>query len=108
MGHRHYQPQSSSARPLTEIPVTAMRIDTRARLLQTLQQFFEVSRDQFTDNDLGIPEWRQADDALERAYDACAAHEAITTIKSLCNSAHRYIDMAVQMSTARSYYDGRI
>jgi len=107
MGQRHFQPHATSAAtaPRTR---SGAGSDNRARLLHGLQQFFEISRDQFDDVDLRIPEWRQADDALERAYDACVARETIPIIKSLCGNAHRYIDMAVEVSTARSYYDGRI
>ncbi|MCY7386947.1 MAG: hypothetical protein LH481_02615 [Burkholderiales bacterium] len=107
MGQRHFQPQATSTATAPRTRPGA-DIDSGARLLHSLQQFFEVSRDQFEDVDLRIPEWHQADDALERAYDACVAREAIPIIKSLCSNAHRYIDMAVEVSTARSYYDGRI
>jgi len=108
MGHRHFQSQQAPKHFATGMPASTKCIDLRSRLLQGLQQFFEISRDQFVDDELRIPEWRQADEALERAYEACAAREAIPDIKCLCNLARRYIDMAVEMSTARSYYDGRI
>jgi hypothetical protein len=89
-------------------PATNRRIDTRAQLLHRLQEFFEVSRDQFDESDLRIPEWRQADAALERAYDACVAREPVPAVQHLCTITRHYIEMAVEMSTARSYYDGRV
>lgn len=84
------------------------RGDIRSSLLQALQQFFEMARDQFDEEELGIPEWKQADDALERTYEACAAKATISAVESLCAITRRYIDMAVEISTARAYYDGRI
>ena len=106
MGQRQFQPKATSA-TAAQRPRAGTGSDIRARLLRGLQQVFEISRGQFDDVDLRIPEWRQADDALERAYDACLARAAIPIIKSLCSNAHRYIDMAVEVSTARSCYDGR-
>ena len=108
MGHSNFQPPISSSRAAPGRSDSGTRVDMRARLLQGLQEFFELSRDQFDDDDLVIPEWRQADDALEHAYDACAARAAIPTIKHLCTVTRRCIDIAVEMSMARSFYDGRI
>ncbi|MBL0121936.1 MAG: hypothetical protein IPP88_04150 [Betaproteobacteria bacterium] len=108
MGSRNFQSHVPPVKHPPWLPISRVRIDMRTQLLQALQQFFESSRDQFDDNDLSTPEWRQADDALERAYEACAARHAVATVMHLCAATRRYIDMAVEMSTARSYYDGRI
>jgi hypothetical protein len=108
MGNRNFQPHAAVDRRAPWLPASHLHTDIRKQLLQALQRFFEVSRDQFDDADLGIPEWRQADDALERAYDACAAREAVATVEKLCLVTRRYIGVAVEMSTARSYYDGRL
>lgn len=86
----------------------ASRLDSRAHTLRLLQEFFEVSRDQFGESDLQIPEWCQADDAVECVYDACVARQTISAVRRLYDIAHRTIETAVEMSTARSYYDGRI
>ena len=108
MGSRNFQSHAPSARRPPWLPISHVRIDMRTQLLQALQQFFESSRDQFDSGDLASPEWRQADDALERAFDSCAAREPVPTVMYLCALTRRYIDMAVEMATARSYYDGRI
>jgi hypothetical protein len=108
MVQRHTTSQSTSTSQAAGSASRAGRLDSRAQILRMLQELFEVSRDQFDDSDLQIPEWRQADDAVECVYDACVAHEKIAAIRRLSEIAHRYIDMAVEMSTARSYYDGRI
>jgi len=108
MGHQNYQPHSPDPRRAPGMPKPGARKDTRSRLLLSLQQFFEISRDQFDDAELRTPEWRQADDALERVYDACVGHKTIDLVQSLCDRAHRCIDQAVEISTARSYYDGRL
>jgi hypothetical protein len=108
MGHRQFQAPARLVHRTPELAVARVQIHMRNRLLQALQEFFEVSRDQFGDDVQEIPEWRQADDALERAYDACAARAAMSTIRYLCAIAHRTIETAVEISTARSYYDGRL
>ncbi|MEQ1515598.1 MAG: hypothetical protein ABL931_03810 [Usitatibacteraceae bacterium] len=105
---RHFEPLPlSNTQPRVKPPVRA-RNDMRTRLLHRLQDFFEVSRDQFDEVDLRIPEWVQADAALERTYDACAAREAMAAVQQLCLMTRRHIEMAVETSIARSYYDGRI
>ncbi len=73
-----------------------------------LRQFFDAARAQFDEDELNIAEWRQAREAFERAYDAFATQAAESTITSLCLWARRTIDMAVEISTARGYYDGRL
>lgn len=109
MGHRHHHStQSASRHPAAGSPPPRRPFDIRAQLLGGLQQFFEASRDQFDHDDLVIPEWRQADAALERAYDASAMHDAIPAVKHLCDIARRYIEIAVDVSLARSHYDGRL
>lgn len=108
MGNHNLQSQTTSARRTPWLPISRVRIDMRTQLLQALQQYFESSRDQFGGGELESPEWRQADDALERTYDACAAREPVPTVMHLCAVTRRYVDMAVEMSTTRSYYDGRI
>ncbi len=73
-----------------------------------LRQFFDAARSQFDENELNIAEWRLTRDAFERAYDAFTTHATETNIETLCNLARRTIDMAVEMSTARGYYDSQI
>lgn len=107
MGSRHFQPHTSAKRA-PWFWSARVRLDNREQLLHALQDYFEVSRDQFDERDLAIPEWRQADDALERAYDACAAREALPAVTHLCAIARRAIDIAVEISRSRSYYDGRV
>ncbi len=108
MSHRNAATQSiPTSQPVGSVS-RLRRLDSRAHTLRMLQEFFEVSRGQFDESDLQIPEWRQADDAVECVYDACVARQTIAVVKRLCEIAHRAIDIAVEMSTARSYYDGRI
>lgn len=106
--NRNFQSYTFSNRQPGVPPATNRGADKRAQLLNRLQEFFEVSRDQFDEGDLRIPEWRQADAALERAYDACVAREPVPAVQHLCTITRHYIAMAVEMSTARCYYDGRV
>lgn len=76
--------------------------------LQVLQQLFETSCGQFDEDEMGITEWRQARDAFDRAVEAFAANATLQTIESLCAITRRNINIAIEISTARCYYDGRI
>ncbi|MEI6737717.1 MAG: hypothetical protein WCL29_04480 [Pseudomonadota bacterium] len=99
MGSRSYLPQTAFHHRSPRLQPPRNHIDSRAQLLQGLQQFFELSRDQFDYSDLETPEWRQADDALERTYDACAARAAVPAVRHLCGITRSYIEMAIEMST---------
>lgn len=104
-----HRPTTDSAR--RSQPATLAKlvyIDPKARFLTRLQDTFETARDQFDDAVLGIPEWREAADALDRAYHAWAGRAPQSTVETLCTEAQRRVEMAVQMSMVSGYYDGRL
>jgi|GEM_PF-3451737 len=105
MSHHRRQKNPADARQLSS---RLACLDGSAGILAQLQTTFETARDQFHTDVLNIAEWRQAEDALDHAYHACVARAKGTDIVSLCLEAQRRVEMAVQMSTMSSYYDGRV
>jgi hypothetical protein len=99
----------SASRPLPFIAgARAINFDIRSQYLCSLQEKYEAARDQFDVRTLAIPEWQQAEDALERAYDCWLARETAAAVEHQCAIAKRYIDAAIEMSSVSNYYDGRI
>lgn len=71
-------------------------------LLPALQSSFESQRDQFDHVALTLPEWRSAEEAVERAQRAWNANASSDEVESLCREAQRRVQLAVERSFASS------
>jgi hypothetical protein len=76
-----------------------------AGLLPALQSSFESQRDQFDHAALTLPEWRSAEEAVERAQRAWNANASSEEVETLCREAQRRVQLAVERSFA-SRIDG--
>jgi hypothetical protein len=76
--------------------------DPRRRQLEGVQCAFEISRAQVDPASLSAPEWLQAADVLDRAYDACAGQEDHSIVAELCLLVGKYVTIAVEKSTLQS------